>query len=54
MKTKKGIITSLLNPFEIFELSLIGDKEKLDVIAIRCINCKKETSLYLKIQHLKK
>ena len=31
-----------------FELHLIGDKEKLDVIAIMCINCKKETVLYLR------
>ena len=31
-----------------FELHLIGDKEKLDVIAIMCINCKKETDLYFK------
>ena len=30
-----------------FELCLIGEKEKLDVIALRCINCKKETGLYL-------
>ena len=30
-----------------FELRLIGDKEKLDVIDIRCINCKKETGLYI-------
>ena len=31
-----------------FELRLIGDKEKVDVIAIRCINSKKETGLYMK------
>ena len=29
-----------------FELLLIGDKERLDVIAIRYINFKKETGLY--------
>ena len=47
MKTNKGIITPLLKKFAIFELGLIGDKEKLYVIAIRCINCKKEIGLYL-------
>ena len=31
-----------------FELRLIGEEEKLDVIAIRCINCKTETGLFLK------
>ena len=31
-----------------FELRLIGDKENLDAIAIRCINCKKETGLFLR------
>ena len=30
-----------------FELHLIGDKEHLGVIAIRCINCKKTTGLFL-------
>ena len=30
-----------------FELRLIGEDEKLDAIAIRCKNCKKETGLYL-------
>ena len=48
MNINKGIMTSLLKVFAMFELRLIGDKEKLDVIAIRCINCKKETGLYLK------
>ena len=47
MKTRSGIITSLLKEFAMYELRLFGDKEKLDVIAIRCINCKKETGLYL-------
>ena len=31
-----------------FELRLNYDEEKLDVISIRCINCKRETGLYLK------
>ena len=42
----KGIITSLLKVFEMFGVHLIGDKDKLEAIAIRCINCKKETGLY--------
>ena len=47
-KTNKGLISSLLKVFAMFDLHLIGDKEKLDVIAIRCINCKKETGLFKK------
>ena len=46
MKINKGIITALLKEFAMFELRLIGDKEILDVIAIRCIHTKKETGLY--------
>ena len=30
-----------------FELRLIDDRYKLGAIAMRCINCKKETGLYL-------
>ena len=30
-----------------FELRLIGDGDKLEAMDIRCINCKKETGLYL-------
>ena len=47
MKKSKGIITSLLKSFSMFELRLIGNKEKLDVISIRCINSKREKGLYL-------
>ena len=47
MKTNRGMIPSLLKAFLMFELRLIVDKEKLYVITIRCINCKKETGLYL-------
>ena len=32
-----------------FELSLTDDRDKVEAIAIRCINCKKETGLYLGI-----
>ena len=48
MKTKKGLILSLLKVFAIFELRLLSDKEKLDVTSIGCINCKRETVLFLK------
>ena len=47
MKTSKGLILSLLKVFAVFELHLIGDKDKFDSIDIRCINCKKETGSYL-------
>ena len=46
-RTNKGLISSLLKVFAIFELRLIGDKYKLDFIAIRCINCKRETGSFL-------
>ena len=38
-----GAIPSLLKRFAMIELRLIDDKEKLDAIAIKCINCNKET-----------
>ena len=41
MKTKSGMITSLLKLFAMFELRLIEDKDKLDAISLRCINLKK-------------
>ena len=47
LKINKGIIPSLLNMFAMFELHLVSDKEKLEVIDISSINCKKETVLYL-------
>ena len=46
MKIAKGIIPSLLNAFKKIELCLIGDKEKLEVVAIMI-------HIY-KIHHLKK
>ena len=48
MRKNKVLISSLLKVFAMFELILNHDKEKLDVISIRCINCKRETGLYLK------
>ena len=47
-KIKKGLISSLLKVFAIFEIRLSHKYGKLDVISIRCINCKIETGLYLK------
>ena len=44
----KGPINSLLKVFGMFELHLIYDRDKVKSISIRCINCKKETGLYLK------
>ena len=41
MTPNKGIINSLLKSFAMFELRLIGDREKLEVIYIRHINNKK-------------
>ena len=38
MKKNKGLINSLLKVFALFELRLIGNKEHLGVIDIRCIN----------------
>ena len=45
--TNKRTIPSLLKAFAMFDLNLISNREKLDVIAIKCINLKKETGLYL-------
>ena len=43
----KGLITSLLKVFFMFELNLIDYGDKGESIYIRCINCKKERGLYL-------
>ena len=47
LKPNKGLIPSLLKLSAMFELRLIYDRYKLEAVAIRCINCKKETGLYL-------
>ena len=47
MKTNKRLISSLFKVFTIFELRLIDDRDKVEDLAIICINCKKETGLYL-------
>ena len=43
-----GLIPSLLKVFAMFDLRLNYKEGKLDVISIRCINCKRETGLFLK------
>ena len=47
LNPNKGIIRSLLKVFEMFELRLIDNRDIVEAIDIRCINCKKETGLYL-------
>ena len=47
IKPNKGIIPSSLKVFAMFELRLINCGDKLEAIAIRCINCKKGLGLYL-------
>ena len=45
MKENNELISSLLNMFSMLEVRLsCGDKE-LDVVSIKCINCKIETGL---------
>ena len=38
LKPNKGLIPLLLKVFAMFELRLIGDRNKVEAIAIRCIN----------------
>ena len=53
LKPNKGLIPSLLEVFAIFQLSLFYDRHNeegtvVGAIAIRCVDCNKETGLYLK------
>ena len=48
MEKNKGLISSLLKAFSMFELRLNYKEGNLDVIYIRCINCKRETDSFLK------
>ena len=48
LKPNKGLIISLLKGFAMFEVRLIDDKDEVEAIYIKCINCKKETGLYLR------
>ena len=45
---KQGLITSLLKVFSMFEFRLIYYRDKLEAVAISCINCKKATGLFLR------
>ena len=47
LKLKQGLISLLLKVFAMFLLRLIGVKDKVEAIYIRCFNCKKEIGLYL-------
>ena len=47
LKPKQVLITWLFKVFAMFELRLINCGDKLEAIAIRCINCKKGLGLYL-------
>ena len=42
LNPKQGLITSLLKVSVMIELYLIDDRDKLEAIAIKCINCKKQ------------
>ena len=46
LNLNKGQIPSLLKVFDMFELRLIDDKDKVESIAIRCINCKKNRFIF--------
>ena len=41
LNPNKGLIPSLLKVFAMFELHLLDDRDKVEAVAIRCINCKK-------------
>ena len=47
LNPNKGLILSFLEVFAMFKLCLSDDEEVEEIIATRCINCKKETGLYL-------
>ena len=42
---KKGLISSLLKVFAMFEIRLSYKEEILDIVSLNCINCKRETGL---------
>ena len=41
MRENNGLISSLLKMFAVFEICLSYGDEKLDVVSIKCINCKR-------------
>ena len=48
IRKSNGLISSLLKVFSMFELILLSAEKKLNVLAIRCIKCKRETGLFWK------
>ena len=58
LKPNKGLITSLLKLFAVFQLRLFDDKHNeednvVGSISIRCIKCNKDTGLHIKLKELK-
>ena len=51
---ENGLISSLLKMFDMFELRLNYKEGILDVMHLMCINCKRETGLFMKMQHFMK
>ena len=45
MKNNNGLISSVLKIFAVFQICLSYEDKKLDVVSIKCINCKRETYL---------
>ena len=43
MQDDKGLISSLLKMFSIFERRLIYGGKDFDTVSLKCINCKRET-----------
>ena len=46
MEKNNGLISSLLKVFAMFELRLSCEEGNLDVVSLRCIDCKRETGLF--------
>ena len=45
MQENKGLISSLLKVFAMFEIRLSYGNKEFDVLYIKCTNCKRETGL---------
>ena len=45
MQDDTPLTSSLLKMFSIFEIRLICGDDDLDIVSLKCINCKKETGL---------
>ena len=48
MEKNNGLISSLLKVFAMFEILLSYKEGILDIVSLKCINCKRETGLYSK------